>query len=66
MGVTMPRDIHRHLRTGPSAIEVMARGVGARHLLHGPERPAIEPFASGAEELLRGHAGRPLETAVTL
>jgi hypothetical protein len=62
----MRLDIHRHLRTGPSAIEATARGVRARHLLYGSERPAIEPFASGAEELLRGHAGRPLETAVTL
>jgi hypothetical protein len=46
---------------GPVAIEAMARRVGTRQLLYGSDRPVIEPFASGAEELLRENAGRLVE-----
>ena len=41
----------------------MARRVGARQLLYGSDRPVIEPFASGAEMLLRENSGRLFDRA---
>lgn len=41
---------------GPFAVEAMARRVGPRQLLHGSDRPVVQPAPSGREALLHENA----------
>jgi predicted TIM-barrel fold metal-dependent hydrolase len=43
---------------GPTAVEAMARRVGAGQLVYGSDRPVIEPVPTGREVLLAGNAAR--------
>lgn len=42
---------------GPVAVEAMARRVGAGQLLHGSDRPVLEPMRNGREAILSENAG---------
>ncbi len=45
---------------GPSAVETMARIVGAERLMYGSDRPVVEPLRTGRERLLQETGGRLL------
>jgi predicted TIM-barrel fold metal-dependent hydrolase len=45
---------------GPSAVEGMARRVGATQLVYGSDRPVVEPMPTGREALLAENGGRLL------
>jgi predicted TIM-barrel fold metal-dependent hydrolase len=48
---------------GPTAIEAMARRVGASQLVYGSDRPVLEPLASGREAILQAGAANLLAPA---
>jgi len=48
---------------GPAAIEAMARRVGASQLVHGSDRPVLEPVPSGREAILQAAAATLLAPA---
>jgi 6-methylsalicylate decarboxylase len=48
---------------GPTAIEAMARRVGASQLLYGSDRPVLEPIPSGREAILQAAAANLLAPA---
>ena len=45
---------------GPALVEVAAHWVGARQLVHGSDRPVVEPIATGREPDLMANAARLL------
>jgi predicted TIM-barrel fold metal-dependent hydrolase len=51
---------------GPTAIEAMARRVGAEQLVYGSDRPVIEPFPTGRDVLLQRNAARLLAAGPVL
>jgi predicted TIM-barrel fold metal-dependent hydrolase len=48
---------------GPTAIEAMARRVGASQLVYGSDRPVLEPLPSGREAILQAGAASLLTPA---
>ena len=48
---------------GPSAIEAMARRVGASQLVYGSDRSVLEPLATGREAILQAGAANLLAPA---
>jgi 6-methylsalicylate decarboxylase len=50
---------------GPSAVEAMARRVGADQLVYGSDRPVIEPVPTGSEALLRANGARLVQPVGT-
>jgi hypothetical protein len=48
---------------GPTAIEAMARRVGAAQLVYGSDRPVLEPIPSGREAILQAGAASLLTPA---
>jgi predicted TIM-barrel fold metal-dependent hydrolase len=48
---------------GPTAIEAMARRVGASQLVYGSDRPVLEPIPSGREAILQASAASLLTPA---
>jgi hypothetical protein len=48
---------------GPTAIEAMARRVGAPQLVYGSDRPVLEPLPTGREAILQAGAADLLAPA---
>jgi predicted TIM-barrel fold metal-dependent hydrolase len=50
---------------GPTAVEAMARRVGAQQLVYGSDRPVLEPLPTGREATLQTNGGLLLSRART-